>query len=120
MSERKYEKLVVWQRGMALTLAIYERTASFPNNEKFGLTSQMRRATVSIPANIAEGSSRSSDRDFGRFIEIAAGSLAELDTLTLISARVGYINTEQLTKLRDEIAELGKMLGGLRLRLARS
>lgn len=82
---RKYQQLIVWQKAMILVNHIYELTMVFPNDEKFGLTSQLRRAAVIVPSNIAEGSGRGSDKDFCRFLYHARGSLTEIETQLLIA-----------------------------------
>jgi len=82
---RKYQQLIVWQKAMLLVSEIYRLTQGFPDNEKFGLTSQLRRAAVSVPSNIAEGSGRGSDKDFCRFLYQARGSLTEIETQLLIA-----------------------------------
>lgn len=85
-----YEDLLVWQKGITLVKQIYRITEHFPENEKFGLFSQMRRASVSIPSNIAEGQARRTTPDFVKFISIAEGSLAELHTQVIIAFELGY------------------------------
>jgi len=82
---RKYQQLIVWQKAMLLVSEIYRLTQGFPDNEKFGLTSQLRRAAVSVPSNIAEGSGRGSYKDFCRFLYQARGSLTEIETQLLIA-----------------------------------
>ncbi|WP_240473080.1 four helix bundle protein [Arsukibacterium perlucidum] len=101
----------VWQLAMDLVTDVYAITKLFPDSEKFGLASQMQRAAVSVPSNIAEGAGRESDADFMRFLVIARGSLSELETQVLISQRLGYVDdvNEQL----DRIREIFKLLKGL-------
>ncbi|HKO35452.1 MAG TPA: four helix bundle protein [Pyrinomonadaceae bacterium] len=95
MSEIKsYHDLLVWQKGIALVKRIYEITRTFPDSEKFGLVSQMRRAAVSIPSNIAEGQARHTTGSFIQFIAIDEGSVAELDTQLLIAIELGYCKSE--------------------------
>ena len=89
--ERRHTKLGVWQDAMQLVAAVYELCNQLPNEEKFGLISQMQRAAVSIPSNIAEGAARESDREFLRYLYIARGSLAELETQILISEKLKFI-----------------------------
>ncbi len=91
---RIYTKLDVWQKSMDLVAEIYAITKSFPKEELYTLTTQLRRAAISIPANIAEGRAKRTTRDFMRFINIAAGSAAELETHFLISERLGYLSPE--------------------------
>ncbi len=108
-----YRDLKVWEKAMNLTEGIYVITKGFPREELYGLTSQMRRAAVSIPSNIAEGQGRGSDREFARFLEIAHGSLAELDTQLLISLRLGYINSTKVKEIQNSMEEIGKMIRAL-------
>lgn len=97
-----YKNLHIWQEGITLARRIYEVTSSFPTNEKFGIVSQMTRAAVSIPSNIAEGAGRNSSKDFANFLSIAIGSTFELHSQIVICEQIGYINKEtsqQLEKL---------------------
>ncbi|MCY0966354.1 four helix bundle protein [Parathalassolituus penaei] len=112
---RKYQNLVVWQRSMSLVEDIYIVTATFPEHEKFGLISQMRRAAVSIPSNIAEGSGRGSDRDFRRFLLLARGSLTELDTQLILAERLGFAPYESM--VRGQVEHVFALLNGLINRL---
>ena len=115
---RGYRDLLVWQKGISVVKRIYELTSSFPHDEKFGLTSQMRRSAVSVPSNIAEGQARKSTREFIQFISNAEGSLAELDTQLVLSQELNLINAIDASKLATEIDELRRMLNSLRRRLA--
>ncbi len=108
-----FEELKVWQKSVDLVTQVYNYTASFPKEEIYGLTAQIRRAAVSIPSNIAEGCSRESTRDFLRFLSISNGSLAELQTQLVIAKNLGFINTENLTIIRDSADEVGRMVNGL-------
>ena len=108
-----YRDLNIWKKSMRLTLEIYRLTQNFPNSEVYGLTSQMRRAAVSICSNIAEGKGRSSDRDFVLFLCHARGSVHELETQTLIAKELGYLQGEAADKLEALTTETGKMLNGL-------
>ena len=101
-----YNNLQIWQQAMDLVEEIYKLTASFPIEEKFGLVSQMTRAAVSIPSNIAEGAGRNSDKDFAHFISIAIGSLYELNTQIILSERLGYINQSQSQELQKKLDNL--------------
>jgi four helix bundle protein len=101
-----YNNLQIWQQAMDLVEDIYKLTASFPIEEKFGLVSQMTRAAVSIPSNIAEGAGRNSDKDFAHFISIAIGSLYELNTQIVLSERLGYINQSQSQELQKKLDNL--------------
>ena len=101
-----YNNLQIWQQAMDLVEDIYKLTASFPTEEKFGLVSQMTRAAVSIPSNIAEGAGRNSDKDFAHFVSIAIGSLYELNTQIVLSERLGYINQIQSQELQKKLDNL--------------
>ena len=101
-----YNNLQIWQQAMDLVEDIYKLTASFPTEEKFGIVSQMTRAAVSIPSNIAEGAGRNSDKDFAHFISIAIGSLYELNTQIVLSERLGYINQTQSQELQKKLDNL--------------
>ena len=101
-----YNNLQIWQQAMDLVEEIYKLTASFPVEEKFGLVSQMTRAAVSIPSNIAEGAGRNSDKDFAHFISIAIGSLYELNTQIVLSERLGYIDQSQSQELQKKLDNL--------------
>lgn len=104
---RAHRELRVWQRAMTLTEAVYRLTATFPREEQFGLSSQMRRAALSVPSNIAEGSARQGTKELLYFLSIAAGSLAELDTQLELAARLGYYPGDAATKeLLDETSAL--------------
>ena len=105
----KVEDLKIWQKSIALTKLVYEIVAALPTHEKYGLTSQIKRSSVSIPSNIAEGAGRNTNKDFSRFISIALGSAFELETQLLIAKNLGYIQTliEDVFLL---IEEVGKMI----------
>ena len=109
-----FERLTVWQRAMELADRVYSLTRRFPSDEKFGLTSQMRRSAVSVASNIAEGCSRHSSADQARFWEIASGSLFELLSQCLIAQRQGFITAGDLDTLRSMALEQTRMLSGLR------
>jgi four helix bundle protein len=98
-----HRDLAVWQKARKLVVSVYSITKQFPREELYSLTSQIRRAAVSIPSNIAEGKARRSTKDFTRFITIARGSTAELETQLLISQDLGYLSEEQVQSLLDEI-----------------
>jgi len=108
---KNYRELTVWKSGHALTLVVYQATKSFPKEELFGLSSQMRRAASSIPANIAEGCGRDGDAELKRFLSIALGSACELDYFVLLSAELGYIPPATHSVLADESLRLRKQLG---------
>jgi four helix bundle protein len=109
-----FKNLNIWKIGIEYVSEIYKITHTFPANEQFGLTSQIRRAAVSIPANIAEGSAKSSSRDFSRFLEMAIGSSYELETELLIALNLGYIDGLQHAHLSLKICELQKMILGFK------
>ena len=113
-----FRKLDTWLDGVELADTIYTLTASFPKTEIYGLSSQMQRAAVSVPSNIAEGSGKGSDRDFARFVSISLGSLFELETQIEIAYRRGYISTENYYALRPKIESLQKRIYNLRVHLA--
>ena len=108
-----YKDLIVWQKGIELVNEIYVLTKMFPKEEMFGLTNQMRRAAVSIPANIAEGWGRNSTKSYIQFVRISRGSLYEIETMMVIAKNQNYINEEQKSSTSSRIDELGKMLNKL-------
>jgi four helix bundle protein len=111
----KFEKLDVWQKAIDFADLVYSITKSFPTDERFGLTNQMRRAAVSVSANIAEGSARISNADFARFIEIATGSLFEVVSESTVAKRQGYLVQKDFVAVYEAAAEeQGRMLSGLR------
>ena len=109
-----YERLRVWQKAVEFAKLVYQITKAFPRDEVFGLTSQLRRASVSVAANIAEGSSRSSGRDRARFVEIAYGSLCEIATMLHIAASQDMVTQEQFDSVRSDISDMSRMLSGLK------
>ncbi|HSF31161.1 MAG TPA: four helix bundle protein [Candidatus Tectomicrobia bacterium] len=108
---RDYKDLVVWQKAMELVTAIYKATNTFPKEELYGLTSQIRRAAVSVPSNIAEGQGRKTRGEFRQFLGQAKGSLAELETQLLIAHNLGYL--EDCSALLAQQAEIARLLNGL-------
>jgi four helix bundle protein len=110
---RPHEKLDVWKRAIDFVIAIYKATESFPKEERFGLTSQIRRAAVSIPANIAEGAARTSPREFAHFLSNSQGSASELNTELLIAYRLGNMHESEYRALISTLDDLGRMLTGL-------
>lgn len=110
---RSYRDLVVWQKSMALVTEVYRCTENFPRTETFGLVTQLRRAAVSIPSNIAEGQGRLSTGEFRQFLGHARGSLLELETQVLIAQDLGYLPAEQVDELLEHTAEMGRILNGL-------
>ncbi len=107
---RDFRDLKVWEKSHQLTLAAYRVTATFPKEERYGLTSQIRRASVSISANIAEGCGRSGDAELGRFLQIAMGSASELEYHLLLAQDLGYLDTIQGKNLASEVVEVKRML----------
>jgi four helix bundle protein len=110
---RSYRQLKAWQLAMDVASDVYKLTASFPKYEVYGLSSQVQRAAVSVPSNIAEGSSRNSTKEFLHHISIAVGSLAEMETQLLLAARLNYGNAQEIDDALARCAEVGKMLRGL-------
>jgi len=108
-----HKDLDVWKRAIDLAVVLYRVTGEFPDEEKYGLVSQMRRASVSIASNIAEGAARQGSKEFIQFLSIAAGSVSELHTQTTISLRIGMGNVEDLTNLGKELDLIAKMIQGL-------
>lgn len=113
MDIKSYEDLEVWQLGMEITEVTYRLTQNFPQDEIYGLRLQMRRASVSIPSNIAEGHERDSTKEFLHFISIARGSLGELNTQYLLSVRLGCVKAEDFQRVSEKIELLGKKLNNL-------
>ena len=108
-----YQNLVAWQRAMELVTDVYKITRAFPKEEVYGLTSQLRRAAISVPSNIAEGQGRKGDGEFKHFLRISLGSLMEVETQIMISERLGYLNPSAAQTLLRDTAELGKIMNGL-------
>lgn len=118
--ERPHKRLEVWQRSMVLVKKVYDLTKEFPKNETYGLSSQMQRSAVSIPGNIAEGAARKSKAEFLQFLNIAQGSLSELDTHLELAYMLGYIDEERQKEILTELTTIFKMLSGLIRRLKNS
>ncbi len=110
---RDYTKIEAWRLADDLTVAVYERTRSFPREEIYGLTSQLRRASYSVPANIVEGSSRESKKDYLHFLYIARGSLSETQYFIHLACRLGYLEREESETLREETKRVFACLHGL-------
>ena len=113
MSEKPHKKLIVWQKAMAFIEQIYRLTETFPTEERFGLVTQMRRASVSIATNIAEGAARQTAKEMLQFLFIARGSLSELDTQIEIAHRLDWISAEQRVSLLGELDDVSRLLNGL-------
>lgn len=114
---RDFTKYEVWKLAIEIAQLIYEISNDFPNEEKFGLISQIRRAAVSISSNIAEGASRSSDKEFNRFIEIAIGSLFEVRSQLFLSKEIKILNKQEFDRLEEKLSTLAKKLNSLRNKL---
>ena len=108
-----FRNLAVWQRSIELTLAVYRLTSFFPDSERFGLTNQLRRASVSVASNIAEGYGRSTRGEYLQFLGHARGSNSEVETQIIISKALGYSSNEMLQTTEELCSELGRMLGAL-------
>jgi four helix bundle protein len=116
---RSYRDLIVWQKALDLAEKVYEVTRPFPKEEIYGITSQMRRAAVSIASNIAEGHARHTRRGFFQFLGIARGSLSELQTQAILATRLQMLNSAEELQLNGRIAEVGRMLNALRKSIGR-
>jgi four helix bundle protein len=112
-----FRKLSVWQKSYQLALMSYRLTGSFPKEEMFGITSQMRRTAASIPANVAEGSGRRGDPELRRFCQIALGSANELEFFAMLSRDLGYLDAQRYNSLNENILEVQRMLASLIQRL---
>ena len=112
-----YKNLHIWQEGINLARKIYEVTANFPANEKYGIVSQMTRAAVSIPSNIAEGAGRNSNKDFANFLSIAIGSIFELHTQIAICEQIGYIDQETAKQIDQQIYTLQQQITAYKQRI---
>jgi len=109
---RNFKNLVIWQRSRVLVKDIYLMTNEFPNSEKFGLTSQLNRATISIPSNIAEGCGRGTEKSLSHFLDIAIGSSCEVETQVYLSYDLNLINEQKMNKLTDEVGQIRRMIIG--------
>ena len=110
---KDFRDLKVWEKAHRLTISIYRVTSTFPAEERYGLTSQLRRAAVSIPANIAEGCGRSGDRDFARFLQMSMGSATELEYHLLLVHDLGFVETATYEDLEAQTTEVKRMLASL-------
>jgi len=119
MKVKNYQELIVWQRAMDLVEEVCSASKSHPREELYGLTSQIRRAAVSVPSNIAEGQGRRTTSDFLRHLSIAYGSLREVETQVLISARLHYLSQGNTNDLLERAGEVGRLLNGLMTSLVR-
>ncbi len=109
MKVKSYTELEVWKKGVEIVDLVYQVTISFPVSEQFGLATQMQRASISIPSNIAEGFARRHAKEFQQFCPIALGSCAELETQTIIAERRGYVSTGQSTQLKEYLDQASRM-----------
>jgi len=110
---KSFKQLNIWQKGIEEVKYVYEITKNFPRYELYGLTSQIRRAAVSIPSNIAEGFKRSHSNEYRQFLHIALGSAAELETLLIIAKELGYMENNQLENILEKIQNISKMISSL-------
>lgn len=115
---RNYKELQIWRKGMGLARYVYILTENLPTPERYGLVTQMRRAAVSVPSNIAEGQARQGPKEFLHFLSHASGSLAELDTQLLLSVDLGFFKEADIVQLTDEILEIQKMIASIRRKLS--
>lgn len=109
-----FRKLDIWKKGMELTSMTYRLTKGFPANEQYGLTNQMTRSAVSIPSNIAEGSSKSSDKEFNRYLEHSLGSAFELETQLLVAMQENYLTEKAYSDFHTKLTDLQKMISGFK------
>ena len=120
MAIKSYRDLIVWQKAMDLVEDVYKKTKGFPREELYGLTSQLRRAVVSVPSNIAEGQGRNSTKEFLHHLSIAYGSLCEVGTQILIANRLGYLEKRDLERLDGLTSEVGRLINGLSNKLPKN
>ena len=120
LNKTTYKDLIVWQKAMELVVAVYKLTSKYPDEEKFGIISQSRRCSISIPSNIAEGCGRNSDADLNRFMDIANGSAFELETLLILSFDLDYISQEEFQYFDKKMNEIQKMIFGFKQTLIRN
>jgi len=118
MALKSYRELIAWQKAMFLVQSVYEAVRTFPKEEIYGLTSQLKRASVSIPSNIAEGQGRKSTREFLRHLSIAYGSLMEVETQILVALSLRYLSQGAVDTLLERTAEVGRLINGLSNALA--
>jgi four helix bundle protein len=114
---RSFKELLIWQKAVDLVVLVYKVTKKFPDEEKYGLTVQMRRCAVSIPSNIAEGHMRTTNKVFKQFIGVARGSCSELETQSLIAFKLGFLSQNEFQSLEEKTTELAKMLSSFNAQL---
>jgi four helix bundle protein len=119
MKVKNYQELIAWQKAMDLVIEVYTISRAFPREEIYGLTSQLRRAAVSVPSNIAEGQGRRTTADFLRYLSISYGSLREVETQTIIATRLGYLTDRRSQVVLNLAAQVGRLLNGLMASLER-
>ena len=117
---KNFRDLRVWQKSLELTKRVYELTGRFPTQEKFGLVTQLRRAAVSVPSNIAEGQARRKNREFVQFVSYAQGSVAEIETQLVLSVELGFCRAEDAALALDAVVQIKRMLTGLRRELSKN
>ena len=110
---KNFKNIKVWQRGIELVVDVYKKTNNFPNEELYGLTSQIKRSAISIPSNIAEGSGRGSKKDFNRFLDISLGSSFELETQLILAKKLEFINDDDFATINQQLDQEQKMIIGL-------
>ena len=113
MTIRNYTDLIAWQKAMTLVESVYRISAAMPDEERYGLTAQMRRSAVSIPSNIAEGKGRRTDGEFLNHLSVAYGSICELETQVMLSGRLGFLGKAAVDAMLGETAEVGRLVNGL-------
>lgn len=113
MALQSYRELIAWQKSMELVKAIYAATSEFPREEIFGLSSQLKRASVSVPSNIAEGQGRYSTKEFIKHLSIAYGSLMEVETQVMIAQSLNFVSIDKMNSLLEKAAEVGRLINGL-------
>jgi four helix bundle protein len=113
MEKKRYQDLIAWQKAMELAKSVYQATQTFPGDERFGLTSQMRRAAVSVASNIAEGQGRLSKGEFKQFLGHARGSVFEVETQTMLATDLGFLAKPQSEKVIELTSEVSRLLNGL-------
>ena len=118
--EKPHKKLDAWKLSMDLVIEIYKTTDKFPSHEKYSLTDQIRRATISIPSNIAEGAARQTKKEFRNYLHMAQGSLSELDTQLELARRLGFFDDQTLRILDDRMERIDKLISGLIRHLTKS
>jgi four helix bundle protein len=119
MASKNYRDLIAWQKAMELVELVYSETKKFPREEVYALTSQLRRAAVSVPSNIAEGQGRTSSREFLNFLSMAYGSLREIETQIIIAERLGYMSEGKARSILELSGEVGRLINGLSSSLKR-